>query len=120
MYQDYLKIDRELDKEIFNKNIKHISYEYSPKHHYRFKNCLDLNSKENSVNNLKLNIDPRKSSYFANFNDYSIGENYAENKEKFLNFKKKDFMSYNCITDENNVRNSCEILTRKWDTFYEK
>ena len=118
--KDFLKIDKEHDKEIFNKNINQISYEYSPKHHYRFKKCLDLNSKENSVNNLKLNIDPRKSSYFPNFNEYSIRENYAENKERFLNFKTKDYMSYNCITDENNVRNSCDILTRKWDTFYEK
>jgi len=116
----FFKLDKENQPENLKEKLKKIHYEYTPKHNYRFKHCLDMNSLDNNEHQLKLKIDPRKSTYLSNFNDYNITENFAENGEKFLKFRKKNMKSYNCITDKNNMIQSSEVLTRKWDTFFEK
>lgn len=116
----FYKLDKESNPELLKTKLREINYRYSPKQHYRFKNCLDLKIEDNHEHNLKLKIDPKKSAYFSNYNDYCITENYFENGNKFLKFRKKMTNSFNCITDEREMKKSYDVLTRKWDSFYEK
>jgi hypothetical protein len=113
-------LNEEPNSEYYKSALKHIHYNYSPKHHYLVKKSLDLNNNINEGNtNLKLNVDPWHSGGFRNFNSYSISENYKE-KDNFLVFDKKERNMYNCITDTVQRVKPDRYVSEKWSGFYEK
>lgn len=118
-----IKIDKSNDKDLYKETIKKLHHDYSPKHHYLVKKSLDFNQFK-TLNNidtpLNLNIDPRKSAYLKNYNDYQIKENYQENKDNFFILNKKEGKDFNCITDKTKVIPSEKYMSPKWNSFYEK
>ena len=78
-------------------------------------------SKENFEKLKKINSDlePQKSAYLNNCNDYKISEAAKRDKSRELTFKRNDFLKVNIITGYKEKIKLPEERNEKWGKFYE-
>jgi hypothetical protein len=112
-------LDENNNKELYDKKIKTIHYQYSPKLNYHFKKKIDPQN-SNLKPALSLEFFPKQSSFLRNLNGYSIKESQRLDNDKLLNFISKETDYYNCITDTKSKIKSHNITVDKWSPFYEK
>jgi hypothetical protein len=119
----FYTLRKSYDPESYRKKIRTLDGQYSPKIYFSIKNSLQLDQKDfidNVETPLNLKIDPRKSSYLRNMNNFKIGDSPNENNEKFFNFKKKDVLIFDPIADRTVTIKPDNYVSPKWDSFYEK
>ena len=109
--------------------IKKLNF-FAPKAHYqnlkfRLKEKPKIQkyviSEENyeKLKNLKIDIDPQKSAYMTNFNDYKISEAQKRDINKELTFRRKDYNKIDIITGKNEKIKLPEERNERWSKFYE-
>ena len=78
-------------------------------------------SKENigKLEKIKSDLEPQKSSYLTNCNDYKISEAAQRDKNREFTFKRKDFMKDNIITGYKEKIKLPEEKNERWSKFYE-
>jgi hypothetical protein len=121
--KNFYTLRKSYDPEMYKKKIKTLDGQYSPKIYFSIKNSLQFEPNDylqNCETPLQLNIDPKKSSYLKNFNDFNLNENLKENQAKFFNFKKKEVNLFDPIADRIVTVKPDNFKSPKWDTFYEK
>ncbi len=102
-----------------------ISKMYGEKHHFYFKNKIDndkneLGTLEDPKLKLKLSIDPKKSSYLNNYNDYDIKENYDNNEDRYISHEKKEIENYDSVGNLERKIKPGKYVNQKWSSFYDK
>ena len=72
------------------------------------------------VKSLNCEIEPMKSSYIANKNDFKISEAEKFNiNDRYFFFDRKPLIEYNPIKDKEEVKNRPPLMNNKWDAFNE-
>lgn len=114
----------------YNNFLTRLNY-YTPKAHYQNvqyrsgifdqKRGRWLLSKENmaKLEKIKSNLEPQKSAYITNSNDYKISEAAKRDKNREFTFKRKDFMKVNIITGNREKIKLPEERNERWGKFYE-
>lgn len=114
----------------YNNFLTRLNY-YTPKAHYQNvqyrskifdeKRGKWLLSKENmaKLEKIKSNLEPQKSAYITNSNDYKISEAAKRDKNREFTFKRKDFMKVNIITGNREKIKLPEERNERWGKFYE-
>jgi len=104
---------------------------FAPKMHYQVRRYLDLKdniplgtfniSKDNyeKIKKIKCEIDPQKSSYLGNCNDYKISEAADRDKSKEFNHLRKTFVKTSFITGVQREVNIPPVRNDRWGSFYE-
>jgi len=103
-----------------------------PKLPVKLKNCLifdDMQPLNKSYNINGLNkskfeklvcdVDPMKSSYLKNLNDYKISEADKYDENSMFYYNKKPLVEYNAIKDKMIKIDSPPYISKKWDNFYQ-
>jgi hypothetical protein len=78
----------------------------------------------NGLNKKKLekficDVDPMKSSYLKNLNDYKISEADKYDENSMFYYNKKPLIEYNAIKDKVIQIDSPPYMSKKWDNFYQ-
>ena len=104
---------------------------FNPRLHYQCKKYLDNTdniplgefniSKDNfeKIKKIKCEIEPQKSSYIGNYNDYNISEAQTRNKNKEFNHMRKTFMKTSLISGRKEKINLPPERIDRWGSFYE-
>ena len=72
------------------------------------------------VKSLNCDIEPMKSSYIANKNDFKISEAEKFNiNDRYFFFDRKPLIEYNPIKDKEEVKNRPPLMNNKWEAFNE-
>ena len=116
----------------FDKTIKALYKNNSPKIGFRLKNEIETSKLESIDDNIKCSpkdkekieklqsiIDSHHSGYIGNINNYSIKENYKENKRCKFEFIRKEKEIYNPITNERRIVKPDVFTNDKWDAYSE-
>ena len=110
--------------------VKKLNY-FSPKLHYQNKKYLDLKdnisignysvSKDNfdKIKKITCEIEPLKSSYLGNYNEYQISEAQNRNKKKEFLHMRRTFMKTNIINGMKEEINLPPVKNDRWGSFYE-
>lgn len=105
--------------------------DFSPKMNFHTKKYLDINdnialgnyniSKENfnKIKKIKCEIEPQKSSYLSNCNDFNISESQDRNKNKEFYHKRKIIMKTSLISGCNEKIKLPPARNERWGSFYE-
>jgi hypothetical protein len=121
--ENFMKLDKESNTELYNKKLKQLHHEYTPKNFYGVKNTLSLND-SNTLDTydtpFHLKINPLKSSYLGNYNDFKISEFNQPNNERDIKFSRKEMQGFNCILDKEYIIKPDVYRAKKWETFPEK
>ena len=119
------------DRNLYEKGLKSIRTNI-PKLSFKFKNQIDKNNLElignkykissfdkNTFNTISSEIEPKKTGYFSNINDYKISEGDNLNNDEMCHFKRKSCSTYNILTNERDIVHYPNIMNRKWDKYHE-
>ena len=72
------------------------------------------------VKSLNCDIEPMKSSYIANKNDFKISEAEKFNiNDRYFFFDRKPLIEYNPIKDKEEIKNRPPLMNNKWEAFNE-
>ena len=72
------------------------------------------------VKSLNCDIEPMKSSYIANMNDFKISEAEKFNiNDRYFFFDRKPLIEYNPIKDKEEIKNRPPLMNNKWEAFNE-
>ena len=113
----------------YNNILTRLNY-YTPKAHYQnvqYRSQIDQKkgkwfiSKENieKLEKIKSDLEPQKSAYITNANDYKISEANKRDKSREFTFKRNDFMKVNIITGNREKIKLPEERNERWGKFYE-
>ena len=119
------------DPERYNTLLTKIN-DVQPKLPVKLKKCLifdDMQPLNKSYNINGLNkkkfekficdVDPMKSSYLKNLNDYKISEADKYDENSMFYYNKKPLIEYNAIKDKVIQIDSPPYMSKKWDNFYQ-
>ena len=108
-------------------------HNFSPKMSYKIKRNLDLDNLSPFSNNkliseydkenyktLTCPLEPKKSGYLKNLNDYHISEADTFDEGKVFHFNRKPQVEYNLVKDKIETTQAPLVTNKKWDAFYEK
>ena len=73
----------------------------------------------NKIKKIRCEIEPQKSSYLSNCNDYNISEAQNRNKNKEFNITRKKFLKASLINGYNETINLPPERNDRWGSFYE-
>ena len=73
----------------------------------------------NKIKKIQCEIEPQKSSYLSNYNDYRISEAQNRNKNKEFSLKRIDFVKFNLINDSKEKIKLPPERNERWSSFYE-
>ena len=114
----------------YNTIITRLNY-YAPKAHYQNVKYRSIEndhrkgkyiiSKENlaKLEKIKSDLEPQKTAYLKNCNDYKICEAGQRDKSREMTFKRKDFTKVNIITGYKEKIKLPYERNEKWGKFYE-
>ena len=116
----------------YDKTIRALYKNNSPKIGFRIKNEIETSKLESIDDTIKCSpkdkekieklqsiIDSHHSGYIGNINNYSIKENYKENKRCKFEFIRKEKEIYNPITNERKIVKPDVFTNDKWDAYSE-
>jgi hypothetical protein len=119
------------DRNLYEKGLKSLRTNI-PKLSFKFKNQIDKNNLElignkykissfdkKTFNTISSEIEPKKTGYFSNINDYKISEGDNLNNDEMCHFKRKSSSTYNILTNERDIVHYPNIMNRKWDKYHE-
>ena len=122
-------ITEENDPDRYNKLLTKIN-DIQPKLPVKLKNSLIFDDMQplnksyniNGLNKSKFDkficdVDPMKSSYLKNLNDYKISEADKYDENSMLYYNKKPLIEYNAIKDKVIKIDSPPYISKKWDNF---
>ena len=74
---------------------------------------------KNKFEKFVCDVDPMKSSYLKNLNDYKISEADKYDENSMFYYNKKPLIEYNAIKDKVIQIDSPPYMSKKWDNFYQ-
>lgn len=121
------------DLKMYNDTLKKLVH-ISPKMSYKLKETLDLSNVEKignegiavtdydkkNLETLKCPIEPRKSGYLCNLNDYHISEADKFDPSSCFTFNRKPHVRYNPLKDMVESEKLPPVINQKWDSFSQK
>lgn len=118
-------------KEKYNETISQL-YHINPKLSYKTKRNLNLDNVSSISNGKMISsydkenyrtltciLDPKKSAYMKNVNDYHISEADMYDEKKAFHFDQKEKTSYNMIKDKIETIKPPVVRNHRWDSFHE-
>ena len=121
-------------KQLYQDTIAHLHKNNSHKLSYRNKRKLNLDKLEpicdgkyniseydkDTYKTLTCTLEPKKSSYLKNVNDFHISEAECYDNTKMSLFGQKPIEEYNPMKDQVETVQPPPQVNKKWDAFYEK
>ena len=121
-------------KELYDKAIDYLHKHYSPRMSYKQKHKLNLDNMDPICNGryqiseydkdthriLTCSLDPKKSGYLANYNNFHISEAEKYTDKQLCKFNQKPRVEYNPTKDMIETVQPPPAINKKWDSFYEK
>ena len=121
-------------KQLYKETIAHLHKNNSHKLSYRNKRKLNLDKLEpicdgkyniseydkDTYKTLTCTLEPKKSSYLKNVNDFHISEAEHFDNTKMSLFEQKPIEEYNPMKDQIETVQPPPQVNKKWDAFYEK